>query len=378
MQPNPGLGVALHAVGGLAAASFYIPYKAVRGWAWENFWIVGGVFSWLVAPWVFALWLVPATLDVLRHTPASTLGWTFLWGVVWGIGGLTFGLTMRYLGIALGYALALGLCAVCGTLIPPIYAGTFAAFAHTRGGHVVLLGIGVCVAGIALGAVAGASKERELPAEAKRATVKEFRFGLGLAVAILCGITSAAFAFGITAGKPMADLALAHNTPPLWQNLPIFIVVMLGGFLTNAVWCGILMARNGTARAFTGGRTVDPAAHVPADVAPFDDAGEEVPAVPTAGRVPIALNCLLCAAAGVTWYFQFFFYGMGTTQMGKYDFSSWTLHMASIILFGTLWGIALREWRGTSGRTRTLIAAGLVLLVASMVTVGYGNALVGH
>src|SRR5271155_133211 len=128
MDANPPVGVLLHAIGGLAAAGFYIPYKAVKNLAWEVFWIIGGVFSWLIAPWVFALWLVPQTPDVLRHSPPDAIFWTVIFGVIWGVGGLTFGLTMRYLGIALGYAIALGLCAACGTLIPPIFQGKFPEF----------------------------------------------------------------------------------------------------------------------------------------------------------------------------------------------------------------------------------------------------------
>jgi L-rhamnose-H+ transport protein len=346
LTPNPPLGVLLHSIGGLAAASFYIPYKSVKGWAWENFWIVGGIFSWLIAPWIFALWLVPNTRDILLHSPPHAILWTILFGIIWGVGGLTFGLTMRYLGIALGYAIALGLCAACGTLIPPIFQGKFAEFLSTTGGRVVLAGVFTCILGIGFSGWAGIRKERELSAEEKQKSVKEFRFGLGLAVAILCGVTSAAMAFAIAAGKPIADLALSRQTPPIWQNLPIFIFIMFGGFLTNFVWCLLLMQKNKTAGFFTT-------------------------------NAPIAKNLFLCILAGVTWYFQFFFYGMGTTKMGKYDFSSWTLHMASIIIFSTLWGIALHEWKGTSKTAHALIAIGLFLLVGAMALVGYGNYLAG-
>jgi L-rhamnose-H+ transport protein len=85
------------------------------------------------------------------------------------------------------------------------------------------------------------------------------------------------------------------------------------------------------------------------------------------------MNYVLSAAAGIIWYFQFFFYSMGQTKMGKYEFSSWTLHMASIILFSTLWGIMLREWHGTSRRTRVLVGLGIVTLILSTIVVGYGN-----
>jgi L-rhamnose-H+ transport protein len=348
MDANPPVGVLLHAIGGLAAASFYIPYKAVKHWAWEVFWIIGGVFSWLIAPWVFALWLVPQTPDVLRHSPPDAIFWTVIFGIIWGVGGLTFGLTMRYLGIALGYAIALGLCAACGTLIPPIFQRKFPEFISTTGGRVVLAGVMTCLIGIAFSGWAGIQKERELSTEQKQKSVKEFRFGRGLAVAILCGVASAAMAFAIAAGKPIADLAISRGAQPLWQNLPIFIFIMFGGFATNFVWCAILMAKNKSTATISQPGT------------------------------PILGNLLLCVLAGVTWYFQFFFYGMGTTKMGKYDFSSWTLHMASIIIFSTLWGIAWHEWKGTSKSTHGLITIGLLLLVGAMVLVGYGNYLAAH
>jgi len=347
MNANPPLGVLLHTIGGLAAASFYLPFNRVRIWAWENFWIVGGIFSWLVSPWVFALWLVPNTPDILRRAPHRADFWTIVFGIVWGVGGLTFGLTMRYLGIALGYAIALGLCAACGTLIPPLFQGTFPDFISTTGGRVVLAGVFTCLMGIAFSGWAGIHKERELSTEEKQKAVKEFRFGRGLAVAILCGITSAAMAFAIAAGKPIAQLAISSGSQPLWQNLPVFIFIMFGGFLTNFLWCALLMRKNHTAKFL-------------------------------AADAPLILNLLLCIVAGVTWYFQFFFYGMGTTKMGKYDFSSWTLHMASIIIFSTLWGIALHEWKGTSKATHGLITVGLLLLVAAMTLVGYGNSLAAH
>ncbi len=346
MTANPALGVTLHAIGGLAAASFYIPYKGVKGWAWEKFWIIGGVFSWLIAPWIFAMWLVPGTADILRHSPPNALAWAFVWGIVWGIGGLTFGLTMRYLGIALGYAVALGLCAACGTLIPPLHDGTFGDLLHKTSGHTVLAGVATCLLGIAFSGWAGVCKERELSDEQKKATVKEFRIGLGLVIAVICGVTSAAMAFGIAAGGPIQDRTAAAGFGGYFQVLPLFIPIMLGGFLTNFVWCIILMGRN---RSLIGSR-----------------------------QAPIFLNLILCLVAGVTWYFQFFFYGMGRTQMGKFGFSSWTLHMASIIIFSTLWGIALKEWKGTSAKTHGIIAAGLALLVASMLIVGYGNYLAGQ
>jgi len=349
MNPSPLTGLVFHWLGGLAAASFYVAFRGVKRWSWETSWLVGGFFSWIVAPWIFGLALTHDLPGVLAQAPGKALFWAWFFGLLWGLGGLTFGLTLRYLGMSLGYGVALGICAVCGTLLPPLFKGALGVIAGSAAGQITLVGVGVCVVGIALSALAGLSKERELPAEAKRASVKEFSFKKGLGVALFCGVLGSCMAFGLEAAAPLAELSAAAGTGAIWTGLPKLVVVLFGGFTSNALWCVALNLRNRTGGEYLATR---------------DAAGETVPRL---------RNVLLCALAGVTWYFQFFFYTMGETQMGRFGFSSWTLHMASIIIFSTLWGLALKEWRGTSGRTQGLIAAGLAVLAASTVIVGYGN-----
>ena len=344
-HPNPALGVLLHAIGGFASASFYLPYRKVKGWSWETFWLVGGVFSWIIAPWTFALIQTPQLFRVLTEAPMRAVLWSYLFGVLWGIGGLTFGLTMRYLGIALGMAMALGYCAAFGTLMPPFFNGELPHIVHTSGGQVVLFGVFVCMCGIVVSGMAGRSKEGEMTDKQKHEVIREFNFGKGVIVATISGVLSACMSYGFAAGKPIAELAVRHGAHPLWQNLPVLVVVLAGGFTTNVVWCLLLNMRNGTG-------------------------GEYVLA-----SVNLRRNYFLCAIAGTVWYLQFLFYGMGTTLMGEFDFSSWTLHMASIMIFGTVWGLLLREWKGSSRRTMALNVLGLCILALSTVIVGYGNLL---
>ncbi len=316
-------------MGGLASASFYVPFRGVRGWAWETYWLVGGVFSWLVAPFLIASLLIHDVPAILREAPPLTIFWCYLFGVLWGFGGLTFGLTMRYLGMSLGMAVALGYCAAFGTLMPPLVRGEFASkILGTSSGVLILIGVGICVCGIAVAGMAGISKEREFSAAERTAVIKEFNLKKGLLVATFCGIMSACFSYGLASGGPVRDIAGRHGAPPLWQGLPILILILAGGFTTNVVWCVILHVRNRT-----GAQYVQPLSCVANSTLP----------------VPLAANYTLCALAGFVWYFQFFFYTMGEAQMGSYRFSSWTLHMASIMIFGTLWGLALREWRGAAG-----------------------------
>lgn len=361
LNPNPFLGVLLHWTGGLSAASCYLPFRGIRRWSWEIYWLVQGVFSWIVVPPIFAALLVPGFAAILHGASGSTLFYTWFWGAMWGIGGLLFGLGVRYLGIALGYTIALGFSTAFGTLVPPLFAGQLGAIARDRAGQVVILGVAVCLGAIVVSGIAGHMKELELAGKRVEEAAApggkgEYLFGRGILVASFAGIMSACFAYGLAAGKPVSDVTrvtlLAHGRSDLWQSLPALVVVLWGGFTTNALWCGGLLIRNRTAAQFAGRA---------------EDGGEWL----GVGRT--ALNYAFAGAAGLLWYLQFFFYSMGQTKMGKYDFSSWTLHMAGTILFATLWGAVLHEWRGTSRRTKAMGAAGFGLLVLSTLVVGYGN-----
>ena len=371
MDSNPLLGIVFHWIGGFAAATTFIPFRRIHGWAWEVYWLVQGVAAWIVTPLLFAVLLIPGFLGVLREAPAASLGYALLWGALWGVGGLTFGLAIRYLGIALGYAIALGLSTVFGTLIPPLYSGEMSSVIREPSGRTILLGVFVCVLAVAVNGAAGLSKEKESTGGAReQAGEKDYSFNKGLAVAILAGIMSSFFAFGLKAGAPVASIAHAHllaaGRTDLWQNLPVLVIVLWGGFATNLVWTVYLLIRNRTLSQYAGRRGSNPMESEPADDS-SPDASSGLP------KSVILQNYGFAALAGVIWYFQFFFYSMGQTKMGKYDFSSWALHMASIVIFATLWGVALREWRGTSVRTRCLVSLGLLLLIASTLIIGYGN-----
>jgi len=382
--PNPALGVFFHWLGGLASGSFYVPFRGVKHWAWETYWLVGGFFSWIIAPWLLALIMTSDLFVVLHQAPLRSILWTYIFGVLWGLGGLTFGLTMRYLGMSLGMAVALGYTAAFGTLMPPIFRGEFARqVLGTRSGLVILAGVAVCLVGIAFAGAAGVSKEREMSDEQKRASIKEFDLKKGLLVGTFSGVMSACFAYGLAAGDPIKAITLQHRTSTLWQGLPVLVVLLAGGFTTNSIWCLLLNKRNQSGYQYFQS---DIRGHVPARSEEHiletvtDAPGEEMAAtavlVSTGAdtlRAPMLPNYLLSALAGTTWYFQFFFYTMGETQMGRFKFSSWTLHMASIIIFSTLWGIALKEWKGAGLKTKWLVAFSLLVLVGSTVVVGYGN-----
>ena len=383
---NPFLGVFFHWLGGLASGSFYVPYKGVKKWSWETYWLVGGFFSWIICPIVLASILTKDVFGVIQQQSMGTLWWTYFFGAMWGFGGLTFGLTMRYLGMSLGMGVALGYCAAFGTLLPPLFKAfipsipvpeTIAQIAATTPGKITLAGVAVCLIGIAIAALAGLTKERQMPDEEKKKVITEFNFTKGILVATFSGVMSACFSFALTAGAPIGVASAAAGTSTLWTGLPKLVVVLLGGFTTNFLWCVMLNIRNKTAYQYL-------AAEVRPEHAGLKAAGgEHAPAAVAAAtaadlKVPRLANYFFSALAGTTWYFQFFFYTMGETQMGRFGFASWTLHMASIIIFSTMWGWIFHEWKGSSKKAHALIGSGIVALILSTIIIGFGTWLRGQ
>jgi L-rhamnose-H+ transport protein len=356
------LGVIFHFIGGFASGSFYMPFKKVKGWAWESYWLIGGIFSWLIVPPLAAYLTIPNFTEIIRQAGGSTLLYTYIFGLLWGIGGLTYGLGVRYLGVSLGSSIILGLCMVFGALIPSVYYNffpqegkdTISMMLGSNWGLTVLGGLVVCIIGIILCGKAGTMKERTYQV-AKKADPEvnklktEYKFALGLFVSIVSGILSACFNFGLEAGKPMSKVAndlwaLANPGQGdfLYRNNVIYIVILWGGLTTNLIWCLVLNARNKT----------------------FGDYANK--------KTPLVSNYLFAALAGTTWFLQFFFYGMGESKLGN-GASSWILHMSFIILVANMWGFISKEWKGVSSKTRSTIIAGVIVIILSVLVVGYGN-----
>ena len=344
---NPPLGVAIFALGGLAGAVFYLPFKKVKSWAWESYWMVYAFFGLVIVPWLLAFSTSPNVTAVLQNAPRSEIVYCFLCGAAWGIGGLTWGLMIRYLGVGLGLAIGCGLCSAAGTLVPPILAGNLSKLYGSPSANISLLGVVVSLAGIVLIGMAGMSKEKELPEEQKKKAVAEYDFKKGLMVAIFSGLMSAAMNFGLQGGPTITSLA--QTTEPVtsitWRGMPVLVVVLLGGFTINFLWCLYLNFKNKT-------------------VADYAKTG-----------VPLAGNFVFAGLAGAIWCSQFICFKTGEPAMGETGYVGWAVLMASAILFSTLLGIMLGEWKGTSSKTRLLLACGLVLLLGSTVIAGYSGRL---
>lgn len=345
---NPAVGMILFTLGGLAGAVFALPFKKVKGWAYESYWLFYAVFGLVIFPWTLALATVPNLAQVLREAPASVLARCFGFGALWGLGGLTWGLMIRYLGIGLGLAIGCGLCSATGTLIPPLVTGRAAELVRDTGSIVVLLGVFGSLAGIAFVGLAGKSKEGELSEAQKRKAVAEFDFKKGMMVALFSGIASAGMNFGLQSGGVMQDAAVSGGTMPKWQGIPVLVVVLLGGFVVNAVWCLTQNVKNKTLGDYRNRRT------------------------------PISSNILFAGLAGIIWAMQFVCQKVGEPAMGDIAYISFAIVMGSAIFFSSLVGVLLGEWKGVGGRTKILLGLGILTLLVSFGVISYGNKLKAH
>lgn len=336
---NPITGIVLIALGSIGAASFYVPFKKVKTWAWESYWITQGVAAWLIAPWLIAYFAVPDgnLFQLLSEAPLKAKLWSTFFGALWGIGGLTFGLSIRYLGVALGQSIALGFCAAFGTLIPPIVAG--GELFTTTAGILTIAGVMICIAGIAVIGFAGSLKNKDLSEEERREAIKEFALKKGLLIAVFAGVMSACFSFGLDAGKPIGDLATGDKfkADVLFHDNPILLFILFGGFVTNLAYCLYLNIKNNSIRDYYSG-----------------------------GGGVILNNVFFTFLAGFLWFMQFQFFGMGKSKLPDSMIPfAWSILMAFNIAFSNIWGILLKEWKGTKSKTLIILWIGIAVLILS-------------
>lgn len=342
------IGILYHSIGGFSSASFYVPYSRVRQWAWGTYWIVLGFVAWMIMPTIGGMLTTPDLWRILDEASANSKLMTYFYGFLWGFGGLLSGLGLRYLGLSLGQSISLGVSAIVGTIVPAVLSGKFHLLYSTVSGGVILAGFLICIVGITCCGYAGMLKDGQLSEEEKQHSVKEFSAVKGFAMAILGGIFSACMALAIHAGAPISEAAANQGTISVFVNIPIFVLALSGGFSSNAIYNVITSVRN---RTF-GDYSIRP-------------------------RRVLYRNYGLAALSGLMWYGQFFFYGMGATKMGDYEFASWSIHMSSIIIFSNLWGISLGEWKLVSRRTSGFLWAGIALLIVSVLVIGWGNHMEG-
>ena len=330
---NLVIGLLIIAVGAFCQSSSYVPINKIKSWSWESYWLVQGVFAWLVFPFIGA-WLSVSGIGsfgdllALMQADASSTWLTILFGALWGVGGLTFGLSMRYLGVALGQSIALGTCSALGAILGPVFTGHAADLTSA-----VIIGVVVTLVGIAIIGVAGAMKSAALPEEEKKKAVKDFNFGKGIFVALLAGFMSACFNIGLSFGQGL----FLEGTKPIFQTLPATMLVTFGGFLTNACYCLYQNNKNKTFGDYRQGSLW-------------------------------GNNILFCGLAGLLWYSQFFGLSLGKGFLTDYPVLitfSWCILMSLNVVFSNVWGIILKEWKGGSRKTVAVLVCGIVVLIIS-------------
>jgi L-rhamnose-H+ transport protein len=337
---NTLIGLLIIAIGSFGQSSSYVPIKKVKNWSWESFWLIQGIFAWLVFPFLGALLGIPENSSLCELWSVGGTGKAILFGILWGVGGLTFGLSMRYLGVALGQSIALGACAAFGTIFPAILAGK-----NLLHGDGLMLLIGVCItlAGISVIGYAGSLRSKNMREEEKKAAIKDYALTKGLLVALLAGVMSACFALGLDAGIPIKEAALAGGVKALYAGLPVIFLVTFGGFLTNAAYCIQQNIKNKTGKEYF-----------------------------SVSKNVLINNLIFCALAGLLWYSQFFGLEMGKSFLTDSPVLlafSWSILMSLNVLFSNVWGILLKEWKGVSKKTIFALAIGLLVLISSIIVV---------
>lgn len=333
------LGLLIIALGSFCQSSSYVPINKVKSWSWESFWLIQAIFAYFLLPFFGSLLAVPeghTIFELFHHAQPFEFWMTIIFGVLWGIGGLTFGLSMRYLGVALGQSIALGTCAGLGTVLAPVMLQIFFPESDplSQLTFSVIIGVIVTLVGINIIGVAGAMKANALSDEEKKASVKDFNFTKGILIALLCGFMSGCFNIGLAFGE---NINFGSLTPGIYKTLPATFLVTIGGFITNIAYCLYQNHKNKTW----------------GDYAKKDVLGN---------------NIFWCLLAGALWYSQFFGLSLGKgflTDSQTLTTLSFCILMALNVIFSNVWGIILKEWKGCSGKTITVLVIGIVVLVIS-------------
>jgi len=340
---NPILGTGVFLLGGIAAATYLLPFRGIKGWAYETGWLVCILAGWLAFPLVFDACVIPDFWNVLCSASATTLWCSFGFGVLWGVGTLCWALMVRYLGIGLGLGIGAGLCAATGTLLPPICTGHAADLIATPSARLVLGGVGIALLGIVAVGLAGRLKEGEMSEEAKKKAVAEFDFKKGLVMAIIAGVASAGINFGLQGAPELERAALAAGASPTWAGMPVLTVVLWGGVLTQLVWSLRQHFKNKSFSNYLGFSTTQ------------------------------LLNFVLSVVVGIVGVMQFVLQKAGEPLMGDFRYISFAVLMSSAVFFSAILGVFLGEWKGTSGRTKALLSAGIVVLAVGFTVMALGG-----
>lgn len=340
-------GLLLISAGAFSAGSFAIPFGGVRDWKWETYWFIYSFGAYVLFPLIACIIFIPGFVGIYKSVPIQILLKVFLLGAVYGIGNLSFGLSLRYLGISLGYALSLGLILALGTLIPPVLDGRLKIMIESSGGIILIAGVAVAILGIALSGIAGYMKDKIIAGSGEVQANPEFHFIKGVFAAILVGITGSAMSLGMEQGRPLADYFEKSGTDPLFTTVPVMLILLSGTLVTTIIWCLYLGIRNRSLKDYVTG---------------------------TNSKI-LASNYIFSLSAGLLWFMQFIFYGMGKSRMGPFTFTSWGILVGLTIVFATLWGIYRKEWKGAPVKTYIIMVFSMLIIILSSYLIGISGSL---
>jgi L-rhamnose-H+ transport protein len=341
---NPIIGTGLHAIGGISAASCYLPNTQTKKWSWGTFWLAQALFAWVIMPLLIGWITVPGFFQILIDAPAKPFWTAFLLGAAYGFGGMSFGKAINHIGYSLTYTLAIGISAVLGTIFPLMIFGGLGDFFTKPGGGIVLSGMILSIIGVVICGWAGFKKEKDLSAAAIGKV--KFNMMVGLLLTIVAGVLSGVFNLSLEYGKPIADMA-AQNGAGHFEGNAKLVISTSGCFVVNLIWFLVAGFRNGTLKEF-------------------------LPQSGLSGNT-ILRNWFWSALAGSLWCIQFFFYGLGHVKMGNFQFASWVLHMSMLIFFSYIVGVLMKEWKSVKLQTYIILIAGLLILIASFCITSYGS-----
>ncbi|WP_308991046.1 L-rhamnose/proton symporter RhaT [Mariniflexile litorale] len=345
--PNSLIGTLLHAVGGISAASCYLPSTKTKGWSWNTFWLAQSIFAWLIVPLILALLTVPNFFSIIADAPSKPFWMALFLGGIYGFGGMSFGKAINHIGYSLTYTIAIGISAVVGTIMPLMVFGGLGDFFTKPGGSIVLLGMLLSIVGVVICGWAGFKKEKDLAKE--KLNKAGFNMMLGLGLTIIAGVLSGVFNLSLEYGQPIADMA-AENGAGQFEGNAKLVVSTLGCFIVNFIWYIVVGFKQKTIIEFL----------------PNKNENRET-------KSNLLRNWLLSSLTGSLWCLQFFFYGLGHVKMGAYQFASWVLHMSMLIFFSYIVGVIMKEWKNVKKETYVILLVGLVVLIVSFCVTSYGS-----
>jgi len=332
------VGVAWVLLGGILNGTFILPMKRMKVWGWENIWLAYSVVAMVVMPWTLAFATVPHLGDIFRQSSWGALIKIMVFGVGWGVGSTFFGLGIARIGMALGYAIVLGITASLGSLLPLIILHPERLL--TRPGYALMAGTALVTLGLSCLAIAGRKREKETQPHALQTATTGFAFGM--IICVLSGIFSAMLNFSFVFGKELVDRSLAGAGALMAAN-PVWALALTAGFLANAGYCAILLHKNQTWSVFLKGKGLAYGAGI--------------------------------VVMGLLWFGAIVAYGVGAATLGALGgIVGWPLLMTMTVITANFWGAVTGEFARASRTSRYYWWSGIATLLVAIYVVSLGGA----